>query len=99
MSGTLVRYERGDDGVALLTLTAPPANTYSYEMMRQLDAAILDARMDDDVHVLVLRGAGEKLLLRRRRHPMLPRSRRASSTTSACTPTRRCPASSRRPSW
>jgi enoyl-CoA hydratase/carnithine racemase len=29
-------------------------------MMRQLDAAVLDARMDDDVHVIVLRGAGDK---------------------------------------
>ena len=29
-------------------------------MMQELDAAILDARMDDGVHVLVLTGAGEK---------------------------------------
>jgi len=49
-----------DDGVCMLTLTEPPANTYSYEMMRDLDAAILDARMDPDVHVIVLTGAGEK---------------------------------------
>lgn len=49
-----------DKGVALLELDAPPANTYSYEMMRELDAAILDARMDDSVHVLVLTGRGEK---------------------------------------
>ena len=47
-------------GVAVLTLDEPPANTYSYEMMRELDAAILDARMDDSVHVIVLTGAGEK---------------------------------------
>src|SRR3989475_6448200 len=47
-------------GIAVLELTAPPANTYSYEMMQQLDAAILRARMDDSVHVMVLRGAGEK---------------------------------------
>jgi enoyl-CoA hydratase/carnithine racemase len=47
-------------GVAVLTLTDPPANTYSYEMMRELDAAILDARMNTDVHVVVLIGAGEK---------------------------------------
>ena len=60
MSEPLVRYERGDDGVALFTLSSPPANTYSYEMMRELDAAVLDARMDDAVHVLLLRGAGEK---------------------------------------
>jgi enoyl-CoA hydratase/carnithine racemase len=29
-------------------------------MMRQLDSAVLEARMDDGVHVLVLRGAGQK---------------------------------------
>ena len=28
--------------------------------MRELDAAVLDARMDEAVHVIVLRGAGEK---------------------------------------
>ena len=42
------------------TLNDPPANTYTYEMMRELDAAVLDARMDADVHVIVLTGAGEK---------------------------------------
>jgi enoyl-CoA hydratase/carnithine racemase len=47
-------------GVCLLTLNEPPANTYSYEMMRELDAAILDARMDRSIHVIVLTGAGEK---------------------------------------
>ncbi len=48
------------DGVALITLTEPPANTYSYEMMRELDDAVLAARMDRAVHVIVLAGAGEK---------------------------------------
>src|SRR6187397_2062138 len=48
------------EGVALLTLTEPPANTYSYEMMRDLDAAILEARMDRAVHVIVITGAGDK---------------------------------------
>jgi enoyl-CoA hydratase/carnithine racemase len=60
MADTLVQYQKDAEGIALLTLDAPPANTYSYEMMRQLDAAILEARMDDGVHVIVLRGAGEK---------------------------------------
>jgi enoyl-CoA hydratase/carnithine racemase len=59
MSATLVEL-RKEDGLAIVTLNDPPANTYSYDMMRQLDAAILDARMDDAVHVIVLRGAGEK---------------------------------------
>jgi enoyl-CoA hydratase/carnithine racemase len=47
-------------GVATIELNDPPANTYSYEMMREIDAAVLDARMDRAVHVIVLRGAGEK---------------------------------------
>jgi enoyl-CoA hydratase/carnithine racemase len=54
-----VRYSV-DGGVATLTLSDPPANTYSYEMMQALDQAILRARMDDDVHVLVVRGDGDK---------------------------------------
>ena len=49
-----------DAGVAVLTLTEPPANTYSYDLMRELDGAILEARMDAAVHVIVLTGAGEK---------------------------------------
>jgi enoyl-CoA hydratase len=48
------------NGVAILTLNEPPANTYSYEMMRELDAAVLDLRMDAAVHVIVLAGAGDK---------------------------------------
>src|SRR5947207_12993813 len=47
-------------GVAIVTLNDPPANTYSYEMMQQLDTAILEARMDEGVQVLVITGAGEK---------------------------------------
>jgi enoyl-CoA hydratase/carnithine racemase len=49
-----------DGAVALLTLVNPPANGYSYDMMRDLDQGILRARFDDEVHVLVLAGAGEK---------------------------------------
>jgi len=51
---------RVEDGAAILEMDDPPANTYTYQMMRQLDEAVLRARMDEDVHVLVLRGAGEK---------------------------------------
>jgi enoyl-CoA hydratase/carnithine racemase len=60
MGDALIRSERAGDGIAVLTLDDPPANTYSYEMMRQLDSAVLDARMDADVHAMVLRGGGEK---------------------------------------
>ncbi|MEM7154137.1 MAG: enoyl-CoA hydratase/isomerase family protein [Myxococcota bacterium] len=48
------------EGLAHLVLNVPPANCYSFEMMKELDAAILEARFDPDVHVLVLSGAGEK---------------------------------------
>jgi enoyl-CoA hydratase/carnithine racemase len=48
------------DGVMVLELSNPPANTYSYEMMRELDAHILDARFDPAVHVLLITGAGDK---------------------------------------
>src|SRR5512145_2937305 len=48
------------DGVATIELNDPPANTYSYEMMQEIDAAVLAARMDAAVHVIVIRGAGEK---------------------------------------
>ncbi len=51
---------RNADGIALLTLNDPPANTYSYEMMRELDAAILEARMHESVHVIVITGAGDR---------------------------------------
>lgn len=47
-------------GVRVLTFNEPPANTYSYELMQELDRAVLDARMDTSVHVIVLTGAGEK---------------------------------------
>ena len=58
MPDALVSF-RTDKGIAVLELNHPPANTYSYEMMQQLDAAILGARMDEAVHVLLLRGAGD----------------------------------------
>ncbi|MBI5431222.1 MAG: enoyl-CoA hydratase/isomerase family protein [Planctomycetes bacterium] len=54
-----VAYQAGN-GLALITLTNPPANGYSHEMMLDLDAAILRARFDEAVQVIVLAGAGEK---------------------------------------
>lgn len=55
----LINY-RTDAGVAVIEMNDPPANTYTYEMNRALDEAILKARMDNDVHVIVLTGAGDK---------------------------------------
>jgi len=59
MAGNLIDY-RVEKGVAIFELNDPPANTYTYEMNRELDECILRARMDDEVHVIVLRGAGDK---------------------------------------
>jgi len=59
MSTNLVTY-RKEAGIAWMELCNPPANAYSYEMFRELDTAILDARMDPEIHVLVLSGAGDK---------------------------------------
>src|SRR5512142_3310324 len=56
---TLVNY-RVEDGIAVIELCDPPANTYTYEMNRQLDECILRARMDNDVYVIVLTGNGDK---------------------------------------
>jgi enoyl-CoA hydratase len=66
----LVRY-RVDNGIAILELDDPPANTYTYEMMQQLDRSILQARMDESVHVMVLRGAGNKFFSAGASIPML----------------------------
>jgi enoyl-CoA hydratase/carnithine racemase len=56
---TLVHYEV-QDGIAIFTLDDPPANTYTHEMMRQIDACILRARFDPSVDVIVVVGKGEK---------------------------------------
>src|SRR3989440_12437903 len=58
-SDKLIQHQ-AQDGVAVLTLNDPPANTYSYEMMQALDRAILAARMDERVQVIVITGQGEK---------------------------------------
>jgi enoyl-CoA hydratase/carnithine racemase len=48
------------EGVATLTLNDPPVNGYSYPMMRELDAAILEARMDSAVEVMLITGHGDR---------------------------------------
>jgi len=57
--GNLVEYTV-QDGIGIMQLNDPPANTYTLEMMRELDEAILKARFDESVHVIVIRGSGEK---------------------------------------
>ena len=58
-TGDLIQYE-AQNGIAVLTLNDPPANTYTHEMMLALDSAILKARMDESVQVIVITGNGEK---------------------------------------
>ncbi len=48
------------DGVAVIELDDAPANTYTHEMMKQIDDAVLKARFDDSVHVIVITGGGDK---------------------------------------
>jgi len=55
----LVEY-RVQDGIAILELNNPPANAYTFESLKQLDEAIVKARLDSGVYVLVLRGGGDK---------------------------------------
>jgi enoyl-CoA hydratase len=57
--GTLVNYAT-DKGVAVLTLNDAPENAFTHEMFKELDACILEARFDDDVHVLLVTGHGDK---------------------------------------
>jgi enoyl-CoA hydratase len=59
MSSARIAYTSAN-GIALIELNDPPANTYSYEMMQEIDGAVLAARMDGGVHVIVITGAGEK---------------------------------------
>jgi len=55
----VVKYEKIGH-IAVVEFDDPPANTYTHEMMRQFDDAILDARFDMDVEVIVLTGKGGK---------------------------------------
>ena len=63
----LIHY-RVEAGVAIIEMDDPPANTYTYEMMQQIDTAILQARMDENAHVIVVARQGREILLRRREH-------------------------------
>lgn len=55
----IVNYSK-DGHIAIVEFDDPPANTYTHEMMRQLDEAILDARFNDEIEVIILIGAGAK---------------------------------------
>jgi len=71
MQNNLVNYGVTDNGIAVIELSSDSSgspwtegktsvNTYTHEMMRDIDEAVLRARFDDDVTVIVLTGNGEK---------------------------------------
>jgi len=71
MPNKLVNYGVTDNGIAIIELASDSSgapledgamgpNTYTHEMMRDIDTAVVKARFDDDVHVIVMIGHGEK---------------------------------------
>jgi hypothetical protein len=95
MSFSKIRYA-ALDGVATIELNDPPANTYSYDMMREIDAAVLEARMDRAVHVIVLRGAERA---HGRRRPRSGDGRRSPDCEERRWPDRSAGSRARRPAW
>src|SRR5438132_4288709 len=51
---------RVQDGIGIIELNNPPANASTLDSLTQLDETIVKARFDENVHVVVLRGAGDK---------------------------------------
>ena len=49
-----------DGSVGIIVLDRPPANSYDYDFLRELGAAVDDARYDDDVRAVVVTSASEK---------------------------------------
>ncbi len=49
-----------DGSLRVLTIDVPPANCYSYPLMRKLDEAILEARFDPETFAIILRSEGPK---------------------------------------
>ena len=57
--GKMVEY-KVENGVAVLEINRPPVNSYTTELLKELDAATLEARFDDSVHAIVITGRVEK---------------------------------------
>ena len=71
MENGLVNYGVTDNGIAIIELASDSAgdplegdaigpNPYPHGMMRDIDSAVVRARFNDDVHVIVITGHGEK---------------------------------------
>jgi enoyl-CoA hydratase/carnithine racemase len=71
--GKLIEYEV-EDGVGIALMNKPPANTYNYEFMRELDQVIEDVRFDEGVKVAVLGSKLEKFFSAGADIPMLSAS-------------------------
>ena len=65
--GKMIEY-RVDNGVAILEINRPPVNSYTTDLLKELDAAILEARFDENVHAIVHHRQSGEVFLRRRRH-------------------------------
>jgi enoyl-CoA hydratase/carnithine racemase len=57
--GAQIRYAV-EGGVAIVTLSQVPANAYDLDTLRALDAKLVDARFDANVHVIVVTGDGDR---------------------------------------
>ena len=71
MKNRLVNYGETENGVAIIELISDsagdplegdktPVNTYTREMWHDIDDAILEARFNDDISVILITGHGEK---------------------------------------
>ena len=71
MPNSLVNYGVTDNGIAIIELASNSAgaplegdevgpNTYTHEMMRDIDTAVVKARFNDDVSVILITGHGHK---------------------------------------
>src|SRR5438270_12305226 len=54
-----VRLDR-EGAVGVIVLDRPPANSYDYAFLRELGAAVDEARFDDDVRAVVVASASER---------------------------------------
>jgi enoyl-CoA hydratase/carnithine racemase len=54
-----VRLEK-EGAVGVIVLDKPPANSYDYDFLRELGAAIDDARVDEEVRALVVTSASDR---------------------------------------
>lgn len=51
---------KADGGVLCVEVNHAPVNSYTHEMLRQLDDVLLQARFDESIHAIVITGNGDK---------------------------------------